>query len=95
MTKIKAIDNKSLLFLMFNFSGMELRSASDRLKNDKDVVLEAVRLDGNALCYASERLQDNEEIVNTSLLSSNFESFRYASQRLQKKFEIKMGIRGI
>jgi|GEM_PF-3993723 len=46
---------------------MGLNSAPDRIKNDRDFVLELVKKDGNCLQYASEELQDDEEIVRAAM----------------------------
>ena len=43
--------------------GHALNYASERLKDDKDVVLAAVTQYGHALSYASERLKDDEDVV--------------------------------
>ena len=40
-----------------------LECASKELRNDKDVVLEAVKNNGSSLKFASEELQDDKEVV--------------------------------
>jgi len=42
---------------------LALEYASEKLKDDKEIVLEAVKQDGLALEYASEKLKDDKEIV--------------------------------
>ena len=42
---------------------MELEYASEELRNNKEVVLEAVKKNGSALEYASERLQADKDVV--------------------------------
>ena len=37
--------------------------ASERIKNNELIVLEALKKNGHALPYASKRLRDNEKIV--------------------------------
>jgi hypothetical protein len=44
-------------------NGMDLRVASDELKNCREFVLEAVRQNGMALEYASEALREDREVV--------------------------------
>ena len=44
-----------------------LRLASEALKDDKELILKAVRLKGNALQFASERLQGDKEVVLTAV----------------------------
>ena len=62
-----------------------LEYASDRLKNNKEIVLEAVKQNGLALEYASDRLKNNEEIVVTAI--KQYESaLQFASYRLRQKF---------
>jgi hypothetical protein len=43
--------------------GYVLYFASDRIKDDKDIVLEIVKQDGYALEFASVRLKDDQDIV--------------------------------
>ena len=70
-------------------NGDALDYASDELKDNKEVVLEAIRQYGDALEYTSERLQDNKEVV---LIASkqNGLSLKYASKILQDYKEIAL-----
>jgi len=42
---------------------LALEYASEKLKDDKEIVLEAVKQDGLALQFISEKLKDDKEIV--------------------------------
>jgi hypothetical protein len=44
-----------------------LQYASDRLKDDAEIVRVAVQQDGDALQYASDRLKDDAEIVRAAI----------------------------
>ncbi|ELL4920853.1 DUF4116 domain-containing protein, partial [Salmonella enterica subsp. enterica serovar Kentucky] len=55
--------------------------ASDRLKDDKFVVMEAVSHSGHALKYASERMRDNNSVVSIAMKNDSNAS-RYASERI-------------
>ena len=46
-----------------------LEIASERLKDDQDVVLAAVKKDGHTLDLASERLRNNKDIVLAAMQS--------------------------
>ena len=62
--------------------------ASERLKNDKEVVLAAVKRSGAALEYASEELRDDREMV-LSAVYSDWGCLKWvASQRLQQDEEL-------
>ena len=74
-----------------------LSLASDRLRDDKEVVIEAVKKDGNAIKYASKRLKNDREVVLTAI--KNTYSFvpidylpigiDYMSKELKEDPEIK------
>lgn len=59
-----------------------LKFASEQLKDDKKVVLLAVKGNGMALKFASDTLKDDEEVVMTAILENSFAIHR-ASIRLQ------------
>ena len=44
------------------FTGWELKYASDTLKDDKDLVLAAVTENGGALKFASNRLKNDNDV---------------------------------
>jgi histidinol phosphatase-like PHP family hydrolase len=50
------------------------------LIDDKDIVLEAVKKDGGALEYASEKLKDDKDIVLEAVKKDGF-NLLYASGR--------------
>lgn len=55
---------------------------SDRLRDNEQLAMEAVMLDGYSLQYVSDRLKDNEDIVLAST-NQNPWSIQYASDRLK------------
>tara|TARA_B100001093_G_C26846283_1_gene1022950 strand:+ start:609 stop:863 length:255 start_codon:yes stop_codon:yes gene_type:complete len=56
------LDNKPEMVIEKN--GLALKYASKEFKNDRKMVLLAVKSNGNALKYASEELQKDPEIIN-------------------------------
>ena len=52
---------------------MNLKYASDKLKDDFDVVMTAVKSNYNALEYASDRLKNNKEILQEIESTKNFD----------------------
>jgi hypothetical protein len=52
------------------------------LQNDREVVMEAVKMHGYALCYASEELQGDREVV-LEAVKRNGVALGYASAELQ------------
>jgi hypothetical protein len=58
------LDNKPEKIIENN--GLALKYASKELKNDKKMVLIAVKNNGNALKYASEELQIDPELINVA-----------------------------
>ena len=57
--------------------------ADESLKNDKEFVMEAASIDGNAvLFYASESLQDDKEVV-LAAIKQNPDAIDNASDNLQ------------
>ena len=76
--------------------GPLLQFASDKLKDDKEIVLVAVTNDGSALEYASTKLKDDKEIVRFAILKSHhlYETadervIKYASKELQQDKDLK------
>ena len=65
-----------------SLNGEELNHASDELRDDKDVVLAALREYRLALMFASPRLQDDDDVVRASLMKYGG-SIRYASKSKQ------------
>ena len=76
-------------------TGWALEFASEKFKDDKEIVLEALRnygkvngkLNGNALEHASERLRDDREVVLEALGNSGH-ALKFASERFKDEREI-------
>lgn len=64
-----------------------LKYASDRLKDDKDIVIEAVKNDWNAIEYASDRLKDDEDVV-IEAIKNDWNAIKYSSERLKNNKKI-------
>lgn len=80
----KYSNNKELLMkLKVN----RLEGYSDRLKNDRDVVLMTVKLDGLNLKHASKELQDDYEIVLAAVRNDG-RALEFASLRLRSDKKI-------
>lgn len=62
--------------------GMALCHASETLRGDRDVVLEAVRLRGETLRFASDDVKGNREVVGEAVRES-WHAFQYASEALR------------
>jgi hypothetical protein len=89
--KMKAFDSLYHIFMyerdfvlkIVQLNGYLLKSASEVLKDDKEIVLEAVK-NSNSLKFASDRLKNDEEIALESI--KNFpESFCDLDELLDKK----------
>jgi len=65
-------------------NGYALEYASDKLKHDREIVLEAVKSRGHALEYASEELKNDKKIVQTAICSWESENNYFLS--LDDKF---------
>ena len=71
----------------------QLDSVIDKFKDDKDVVLAAVKVNGMALRNASKRLKDDEDIVKEAI-NNKVDAIKYASKRLQNDEKILKIING-
>ena len=80
---------KDIFLLTLNYvSKYEFfRGMPDKLKDDKEVILEIVKRDGYDLNVASSRLKDDEEVAMVAA-SSNASSLFYMSNRVKKNKEI-------
>ena len=58
-------------------NGKELKYASERLKDDYDVVLAAVTQNGSVFKYVSNRLQNNEDIILASMTQNGDTTIKY------------------
>ena len=63
-------------------SGCALQFATDELRNDKNIVLKAVKSDGYALEFASQELRDNEVVCLEACRQNGF-AMRFVSERLR------------
>jgi hypothetical protein len=66
---------------------MSLTFASDELKNDKDIVMEAVKSGGNGLKYASEKLKNDINVVFAAIKNHPF-SLEHASEEMKSNYEV-------
>ena len=64
-----------------------LKYVSDKLKDDKEVVIEAIKRNGLALEFASDRLKDDKDIVIEAVKNNGF-ALEFASDRLKNDKEI-------
>ena len=67
--------------------GNNLAFISKRLRDDPEIVLEAVKSNGYALAFASDRLKDNIEIV-TEAINNYGRALEFASDRLRNDKEL-------
>lgn len=68
-------------------NGLDLELASDDLKNDPDIVLEAVKQNGRALKFASKEVKNNPEVVREAV-NQNGSALLYASVQMKTNTEI-------
>lgn len=61
--------------------------ASDRLHADRELMLNAIKKDGQMLYYASKDLRDDKELVKTAI-RNKWLILKYASKRLRSDKEI-------
>ncbi|WP_195848726.1 DUF4116 domain-containing protein [Providencia alcalifaciens] len=80
-------DDKEKMLHWVKANGQVLRYASERLKNDEDLVLAALSSDATALKFASFRFRDSEVLV-LSLIKKSPEVIKYISIRLQNDHNI-------
>ena len=71
------------------FVSNELKYASDELRNDRDVVLTAVKQDGWALGWASLELRNNKEVVLTAVRQDS-RALEWVSKELQNEILSKL-----
>ena len=82
---MKLITNKydALKALKKSKTGQVFKTFAPELKNEVDIVLEAVNIHGYALKYASTRLKNNEEIVKKAV-SKHQLAFKHAGIQIMK-----------
>ncbi len=61
--------------------------ASDKLKDDKDLMMECAKEDGQALYFASQRLRDDKELVLLAV-EQKWMIIKYASLRLRNDKDV-------
>lgn len=81
------IDNKEKILNLVSCSPYALMHASDRLKNDEDIVRAAISFSAYSLQYAPEKFKDNKELVLKAIVSDP-SVFMFASGRLKDDYEI-------
>ncbi|MBS9775890.1 MAG: DUF4116 domain-containing protein [Fusobacterium sp.] len=87
------INNKEIALVRIREDGLNnnytsiLEYVSKKLREDKEIIMEAVNLKGKALKYASDRLKDDKEVV-LAAVKQNGSSLEYASERLKDDREI-------
>lgn len=79
--------DRAFVNFVLNSYGDALKYASDELRDDKDIVLLAIKHSrGSALSYASEKLKDDKDVVMTAV-NMNGCCLIYASERLKNDKE--------
>ena len=68
-----------------------LAYASEKLLADRDLILEAVKSDGQVLYYASKELRDDKEIV-LEAVKNKWLIIKYASKRLRGDKDIALEV---
>ena len=63
--------------------GWALACASEELRCDRDVVIEAVKKYGKSLCWASRELRNDREVVLAAIKNNRW-ALQYASDELRK-----------
>lgn len=74
-----------------NQNGFYLQYASEALKGDRDVVMEAVKYDGCSLQYASEELRGDKDVVMEAA-KNDWEALQYASEDLRNDREVVLAV---
>lgn len=70
---LKAIENNATWVLAY---------ASEEILSDKEIILKAVKVDGQIFYYASQELRDNKEVA-LEAISNKWLIIKYASKRLR------------
>ena len=81
---LNSLKNRRSVLASVKETGMDLQFFG-KFKDDKPLVIWAVKQNGLSLKYASDRLQDDEKVVKEAA-KQNSESLQYSSLRLQEKF---------
>ncbi len=76
-------DNKSFMIQAIeNNATWVLAYASEKLLADKELILKAVKVDGQIFYYASSQLRDDKEVALTAV-TNKWLILKYASKRLR------------
>ena len=76
-------DNKEFMIdAILHHASWVIAYASERLLSDKELMLEAVKADGQELYYASKELRDDKDVVLAAVTNKPL-IIKYASKRLR------------
>ncbi|KAG2378594.1 hypothetical protein C9374_008233 [Naegleria lovaniensis] len=85
-------DNRDLAMRTIKSFPMDLRYASERLQNDKEVVWKAIKENAEALQFASHELRNDKITVIKALISGNVQVINYASDELRNDSELQAAV---
>lgn len=83
LSKKQLISNKKALLKKLEGCGCALEYASDKLKDDKSIVLTAINYDELAIMYASDRLKNDIEVVFEAVKKNNWAIY-FASKDIKE-----------
>lgn len=81
------IEDKVFLLQLISIRPYALSLGSEKLRDDKDVVMAAIMADGTVLQHASDRLRDNREVVMKAI-AKNSTALEFASNNLRDDREV-------
>ena len=85
-------DKKTVMEILENYPDEKTVSyVSESLRNDKEVMMKAVSLNSNSLRLSSDKLKDDDELVNIAMRTYPC-SLKYASNRLRNDEKITLKI---
>jgi len=76
------LDDDDVISAALQLNGLNLRCASERIKNDPNLVLQAIESNPDSFAYASEDLKNNQEFIIDAILE-NPASFVHASAEIK------------
>jgi TPR repeat protein len=79
--------NRDIFLIAIKQNGLALKYASDDLKNDKEIVKNALEQNGLALKYVSDDLKNDKEIVKKAV-EQNGLALEYATDNLKNNLDI-------
>lgn len=81
-------DNREFMFeALKHKAAWVLAYASEKLFEDKELMLEGVKQDGQLLYYANEKLRDDKDVVLAAVSNKGI-ILKYASKRLRSDKEV-------